>query len=66
MLGRDEVPLPLSQFEHLRDGLYRLTSALEDVDGDLAEDADYGSAFRHLYNAATELRGFEIEAARLR
>ncbi len=62
-LRSNEVPISLTHFERLRDGVYRLTTALEDVDLDLAEDGDYEAAFRHLYEAATELRDFELVVA---
>jgi hypothetical protein len=50
----------------LRDHLYVLESALDDVEGDLkgrpgAED--YKRAFQHLYAAAAPLRGCGVEPA---
>ena len=63
MLRPDEVPLSARDFERLRDGVYLLTTALEDVDGDLAADGDVEAAFRHLYRAAAALRGLEVSAA---
>lgn len=58
-----EVPITTDDFERLRDGVYRLTSALEDVDLDIAEVGDYEAAFRHLYEAASDLRAFEFAIA---
>jgi tetrahydromethanopterin S-methyltransferase subunit G len=51
----------------LHDRLYRLESAVEDVDGDLAGrpgPAAYREAFAHLYEAARDLVGVVIEPAR--
>jgi len=59
-LQAHEVPISVSDFERLSDGVYRITAALEDVDADCAEDGDFEAAFRHLYAAAVELRGFEL------
>ncbi|HXY46132.1 MAG TPA: hypothetical protein VEH29_18240 [Acidimicrobiales bacterium] len=59
-LQRHEVPISQADFERCRDGIYAITAALEDVEVDLAEDGDFQAAFRHLYAAATELRGFEL------
>lgn len=59
-LRSTEVPIRLIDFERLRDGLYIVNSALDDVDLDLSEDGDYAAAFRHLYAAASGLRGFEL------
>ena len=63
MLRDDEVPIKLSDFERARDGLYRLTTALEDVDTDLADDGDHFAVFRQLYQVASDLRGFELAVA---
>lgn len=63
MLKEDEVPVKELDFERARDGIYQLGCALEDVDSDLAEDGDYVAAFRHLYRAASELRGLELAPA---
>jgi hypothetical protein len=44
--------------------MYLLESALDDVERDLAGDpgdADYRGAFRHLYQAAVELRDGCVE-----
>jgi hypothetical protein len=53
----------VTDFERLRDGLYVVSSALDDVDMDLSEDGDFEAAFRHLYAAASGLRGFELVVA---
>lgn len=58
--------MSLTSFERIRDGLYGLASALEDVDADLAGDGDFEAAFRHLYKAAGVLRSTEIEVSPVR
>jgi len=48
----------------LRDRLYVLESALDDVEGDLRGAAgpdEYRRAFQHLYAAAAQLRGSCVE-----
>jgi hypothetical protein len=48
----------------LRDRLYVLESALDDVEGDLRGAAgpdEYRRAFQHLYGAAAQLRGSCVE-----
>ncbi len=62
-LQSNEVPITLTDFERLRDGLYVVSSALDDVDLDLSEDGDYEAAFRHLYAAASGLRRFDLVVA---
>ena len=62
-LRSGEVPVSWSDFERVRDGLYALSTALDDVDGDLADDGDFEAAFRHLYQAASDLRGVELEVS---
>ena len=50
--------------DRLHDKLYRLESALEDVDADLDGDrsvAAYRLAFSHLYEVASDLRGVVVE-----
>jgi hypothetical protein len=47
----------------VRDGLYALSTALDDVDADLADDGDFEAALRHLYQAASDLRGVELEVS---
>jgi hypothetical protein len=51
-------------FERVRDLLYRIEAALQDVDQDLAEGAspdEYRQALWHLYRAAGEVRSFSFE-----
>jgi hypothetical protein len=51
----------------VRDRLYRLESALEDVESDLGESPraqSYREAFDHLYEAAKDLAGVAIEPVR--
>lgn len=63
-LRPDEIPISQATFRELQDNLYQLTAALEDVDQDLAgrpKATDYRAAFEHLYRAASQLRGTEIE-----
>jgi hypothetical protein len=48
----------------LRDALYQLEAAMEDVDTDLTEADDPGrhrAALWHLYGAAANLRGVRLE-----
>lgn len=62
-LGPDEISVAMSTWRELRDWLWELTAALEDVDGDLADDQSqtaYRDAFQHLYAVASRLR--EIDA----
>ena len=70
----DELHVPAGQvivaereLDRLRDRLYRLESAIEDVDADLAGSRGpkaYQQAFEHLYEAARELTGFVVEPVR--
>ena len=51
-------------FEALRDLLYQIETALQDVDGDLAEGADsaeYRQALWHLYRTAAAVRTVSFE-----
>ena len=51
----------------VRDRLYRLESAIEDVESDLEESTrsqSYREAFEHLYEAAKDLAGVVIEPVR--
>ena len=63
-LGDDDVLVSRTSFEQLRDLLYRLEAALQDVDNDLANAAD-GDAFRdalwHLYRTAAAVRAVSFE-----
>ena len=64
-LGPDEVLLSRRSWETLRDALYRLESAAEDVAGDLLAGrptkADYVEALAHLTNAVRELQEISVE-----
>lgn len=51
----------------MRDRLYRLEAAVEDVTADLGRSAgpkDYREAFEHLYESARDLVGTVVEPAR--
>lgn len=63
-LGPDDVLLSRGAFEELRDLLYRIETALQDVDGDLAGGADsdeYRQALWHLYRTAAAVRSVSFE-----
>jgi len=64
-LGPDEVLLSRRSWETLRDALYRLETATEDVAGDLIAGrptkADYVDALAHLTNAVRELQEISVE-----
>ena len=67
-LAHDEVLLRRELFEAWRDHLYVLETAMEDAERDLGESPtlrDYTEAFRHLYDAASQLRSFRLEAKAL-
>lgn len=56
-----------SDLRRLHDRLYRLESAVQDVDADLAQAGSaraYREAFEHLYDAASDLVGMVVEPAR--
>jgi hypothetical protein len=58
------VLLTRQSFEHLRDLLYRIEAALQDVDADLTSGADpdeYRRALWHLYEAAADARSISFE-----
>jgi len=51
----------------VRDRLYRLESAIEDVESDLGESPraqSYRAAFEHLYEVAKDLVGVAIDPVR--
>jgi tetrahydromethanopterin S-methyltransferase subunit G len=51
----------------VHDRLYRLETAVEDVEGDLSDRASaqaYRAAFEHLYEAAKDLVGVVVEPVR--
>jgi hypothetical protein len=63
-LSPDDVLIARSSFEAVRDFMYRIEAALQDVDADLAAGADpeeYRKALWHLYEAAAEARAFAFE-----
>ena len=63
-LGQDDVLLSRASLGDLKDALYRLEAAMEDVDTDLADSDDPGThraALWHLYQAAANVRGLRIE-----
>lgn len=65
-LGADDVLLTRSTFEQLRDLLYRIEAALQDVDTDLAggaDSAEYREALWHLYRTAAAVRTVSFEPA---
>ena len=63
-LSPDDVLIARSSFEAVRDLLYRVEAALQDVDADLAAGAEpdeYRKALWHLYEAAADARAFAFE-----
>lgn len=63
-LGPDDVLLARTTFDRVRDLLFRIEAALQDVDGDLASGADpdeYRAALWHLYQAAAGVREAALE-----
>lgn len=63
-LGPDDVLVSRVDLENLRDRLYVLEAAIEDVRGDLAESNevhDYADAYVHLLEGALGLAGLRIE-----
>ena len=62
-----QVIVSEEDLRRVRDGLYRLESAIEDVELDLGESTraqSYRDAFEHLYEAAKELAGVVIDPVR--
>ncbi len=56
-----------AELRRVHDRLYRLETAMEDVELDLSEHGDpdaYRRAFEHLADAASDLVGLVIEPAR--
>lgn len=50
--------------EAVRDALYQIEAALDDVDGDLrsaGSPAEYRAALWHLYRSASAVRGLTVE-----
>jgi hypothetical protein len=70
----DQLDVPAGQvivsedeLRKVRDRLYRLEAAIEDVDADLGENPslkEYQAAFDHLCDAARDLVGVVIEPVR--
>ena len=63
-LGSGEALVDAEALSRLRDRLYVLESALDDVESDLhghSEQEEYKRAFQHLYAAAAQLRGGALE-----
>jgi len=63
-LSSGESVVDTGALEQLRDRLYVLEAALDDVEADLrgrAPDEEYRRAFRHLYAAAAPLRDGWVE-----
>jgi len=63
-LSEDDVLVSRHSFEQVRDVLYRIESALQDVDADLASGAnpdEYRRALWHLYEAAADARVLAFE-----
>jgi len=62
-----QVVVAESELARLHDRLYRLESAIEDVDADLTEASGakaYREAFEHLCDAARDLVGVVVEPVR--
>ena len=58
-LGGGEALVAAPDLEMLRDRIWELSAALDDVERDLRgspSDAEYHRAFQHLYAAAAQLR----------
>ena len=68
-LGPDEVLISRRNWEHLRDALYRLEAAAEDVAIDLgagrATKQDYVQALGHLSAAVRDLQDIAVEPTAL-
>ncbi len=63
-LDSGEALVPVDKLVGLRDRLYVLEAALDDVEQDLRGRPpveEYRAAFRHLYAAAAQLRGAVVE-----
>jgi hypothetical protein len=63
-LDSGEALVPAGGLLALRDALYALEAALDDVEEDLRGRPpleEYRAAFRHLYGAAAQLRGAALE-----
>jgi len=63
-LDADDVLMARTAFEGVRDLLYRVEAALQDVDADLADTSSseaYRQALWHLYQVASDVRTFSFE-----
>jgi hypothetical protein len=62
-LGSEDVLVSRSTWEAIRDAVYRVEAALEDVDHDLAgaDDVDHREVLWHLYRSAADLRRLSLE-----
>lgn len=63
-LGTDQVLMSAERMEAIRDLLYRIETAMDDVDADLSrDDSDGGTrqALWHLYRACAEVRTISLE-----
>jgi hypothetical protein len=60
-LGTGEALVSYEALRGLNDRLYALEAALTDVERDLRAEADHKAAFTHLYAAAAQLRGANLE-----
>lgn len=63
-LGDDDVLIGRRVYEGLRDALYQIEAALDDVDGDLRSGAgpeEHRAALWHLYRSAAAVRGLVLE-----
>ena len=64
-LGPGEAVVSLRALTDLGDRITILEAALEDIEQDVGPDAtpnDYEAAFRHIYEAAADLRGQRLRA----
>ena len=67
-LAPDDVLISRDVFDGWRDQLYLLEAAIEDAEQDLGSAPslrEYTEAFQDLYDAATRLRSFRLEARAL-
>jgi hypothetical protein len=63
-LGEDDVLLSRASFQELKDVVFAIEAALQDVDRDLASaesPSDYREALWHLYHAAADVRTASLE-----
>ncbi len=63
-LRADQVLMSTDRMDAIRDLLYRIETAMDDVDTDLADDDTAGGtrqALWHLYRACAEVRTISLE-----